>query len=274
MGESAVQRKGFEHSTALCWKAAGLSPAIPSEGSEGLYDSPSFLGVGVIHLHSCSFSLPSPSPSPFPPPKINCSPWWSAVLWLVLTRIVSLTPGAEVGNSCSLKPAVLQRGEAVSLVVLLCRCSVAVAVQHTSWVWQHSCLVRQVWALGKKGDGNGGRCKRDFVCDTGKCSKYMCQLCHTRSLYCSVFGKHCHFRDASILYCFGLHRKYWQVLKFKLVSFISNMHTYLCVIKVKSYCRAFSQYAHFANLTRSIIICTFFSFFFFLFELDLKKFAQ
>lgn len=51
------------------------------------------------------------------------------------------------------------------------------------------------------------------------------------------------------------------------------MHTYLCVIKVKSYCRAFSQYAHFANLTRSIIICTFFSFFF-LFELDLKKFAQ
>lgn len=45
-------------------------------------------------------------------------------------------------------------------------------------------------------------------------------------------------------------------------------------MKVKSYCRAFSQYAHFANLTRSIITCTLFSFFFFLFELVLEKFAQ
>lgn len=44
-------------------------------------------------------------------------------------------------------------------------------------------------------------------------------------------------------------------------------------MKVKSYCRAFSEYAHFANLTRSIITCTLFSFFF-LFELDLEKFAQ
>lgn len=134
-GKALCRGRVLSTAQQLRWKAAGLSPAILSERSEGLYDGPSFLCVGVIHLHSCSFSLPSPSPTPFPPPKINHSPRWSAVLWLVLTRIASLNPSTEVGNSYSLKPAVLQRGEAVSLAVLLHRCSVAVSVQHTSWVW-------------------------------------------------------------------------------------------------------------------------------------------
>lgn len=89
---------------------------------------------------------------------------------------------------------------------------------------------------GRKWGRKWGEVWEGFCLWHRKVFKCMCWLCHTRSLYCSIFGKYCHFRDTSPL--LWVTQKVLTGTYVQINVFISNMHTYLCVIKVKSYCRA------------------------------------